>query len=51
MGKVGLEWFYRLLAEPRRLWKRYLLEPWFIAGLFLKQYLKSLTFRGGLGEL
>jgi N-acetylglucosaminyldiphosphoundecaprenol N-acetyl-beta-D-mannosaminyltransferase len=51
MGKVGLEWFYRLLAEPRRLWKRYLLEPWFIAGLFFKQYLKSLTFRRGLGEL
>jgi len=21
---MGLEWFYRLLAEPRRLWKRYL---------------------------
>lgn len=21
--KAGLEWFYRLLAEPRRLWKRY----------------------------
>ena len=20
----GLEWFYRLLSEPRRLWKRYL---------------------------
>jgi N-acetylglucosaminyldiphosphoundecaprenol N-acetyl-beta-D-mannosaminyltransferase len=22
--KVGLEWFYRLIAEPRRLWRRYL---------------------------
>lgn len=21
---VGLEWFYRLLQEPRRMWKRYL---------------------------
>ena len=21
---IGLEWFYRLLSEPRRLWKRYL---------------------------
>ncbi len=21
---IGLEWFYRLIAEPRRLWKRYL---------------------------
>lgn len=42
MGKVGLEWSYRLLTEPRRLWKRYLLEPWFIAGLFFKQYLINL---------
>jgi N-acetylglucosaminyldiphosphoundecaprenol N-acetyl-beta-D-mannosaminyltransferase len=24
MQKVGLEWFYRLLQEPQRLWKRYL---------------------------
>jgi len=24
--KAGLEWFWRLLCEPRRLWKRYLLD-------------------------
>lgn len=24
MQNLGLEWFYRILAEPRRLWKRYL---------------------------
>jgi N-acetylglucosaminyldiphosphoundecaprenol N-acetyl-beta-D-mannosaminyltransferase len=24
MQKRGLEWFYRLCSEPRRLWKRYL---------------------------
>jgi len=24
MQKYGLEWLYRLLSEPRRLWKRYL---------------------------
>jgi N-acetylglucosaminyldiphosphoundecaprenol N-acetyl-beta-D-mannosaminyltransferase len=23
MQKLGLEWFFRLLSEPRRLWKRY----------------------------
>ncbi len=23
MQKCGLEWLYRLLAEPRRLWRRY----------------------------
>jgi len=27
----GLEWAFRLLSEPRRLWRRYLLQtPWFI---------------------
>lgn len=25
MQKVGLEWFYRILQEPRRMWKRYLI--------------------------
>ncbi len=32
-GRVGLEWAYRLMAEPRRLWQRYLLEPWSILGM------------------
>jgi N-acetylglucosaminyldiphosphoundecaprenol N-acetyl-beta-D-mannosaminyltransferase len=26
MSEVGIEWAYRLLREPRRLWKRYLIE-------------------------
>jgi N-acetylglucosaminyldiphosphoundecaprenol N-acetyl-beta-D-mannosaminyltransferase len=31
MQNIGLEWLYRLLLEPHRLWKRYLLyNPWFI---------------------
>jgi N-acetylglucosaminyldiphosphoundecaprenol N-acetyl-beta-D-mannosaminyltransferase len=31
MGHVGLEWLYRLVQEPRRLWKRYLLgNPLFL---------------------
>jgi N-acetylglucosaminyldiphosphoundecaprenol N-acetyl-beta-D-mannosaminyltransferase len=25
MQKLGLEWFYRLIHEPRRMWKRYLI--------------------------
>ena len=24
LQKIGLEWFYRFLQEPRRMWKRYL---------------------------
>jgi len=35
---IGLEWFFRLLCEPRRLWKRYMKQnPRFI-WFFLKQY-------------
>jgi N-acetylglucosaminyldiphosphoundecaprenol N-acetyl-beta-D-mannosaminyltransferase len=30
MGRVGLEWLARLWAEPRRLARRYLIEPWFL---------------------
>jgi len=31
MQKSGLEWFFRLLMEPRRLWRRYLTNnPWFL---------------------
>ncbi len=25
MGKIGFEWLFRLIQEPRRLWKRYLI--------------------------
>lgn len=30
MGRLGLEWLYRLGSEPRRLAARYLLEPWYL---------------------
>lgn len=30
MSRLGLEWLARLIAEPRRLGKRYLVEPWFL---------------------
>lgn len=39
MQKWGLEWFFRLLVEPRRLWQRYIIgNPLFIL-LVLKQRL------------
>jgi N-acetylglucosaminyldiphosphoundecaprenol N-acetyl-beta-D-mannosaminyltransferase len=38
MQRNGLEWFYRLLMEPRRLWRRYLLEtPLFLPLWFLQR--------------
>jgi len=33
MQRYGLEWLWRLGLEPRRLWKRYLLNPVYLAGL------------------
>lgn len=30
IGQVGLEWLFRLVTEPRRLWRRYLVEPWIL---------------------
>ena len=30
MQRNGLEWFFRLISEPRRLWKRYAQMPWFV---------------------
>ena len=38
-GRLGLEWLFRLTAEPDRLWKRYLVEPWFILGWLLRDIL------------
>jgi N-acetylglucosaminyldiphosphoundecaprenol N-acetyl-beta-D-mannosaminyltransferase len=26
MQRCGLEWFFRLMQEPRRLWRRYLVD-------------------------
>ena len=31
IGRLGLEWVFRLASEPRRLAFRYLIEPWVVA--------------------
>jgi len=37
MQQRGLEWLFRLLSEPRRLWKRYLcLNPLFLGSVALQ---------------
>ncbi len=36
MQKCGLEWFYRFLCEPRRMWKRYLVTNTLFLGMILK---------------
>jgi N-acetylglucosaminyldiphosphoundecaprenol N-acetyl-beta-D-mannosaminyltransferase len=49
----GLEWLYRLIQEPRRLWKRYLVTNLVFLGLILRQllFLGLRQFRLVLGKL
>jgi UDP-N-acetyl-D-mannosaminuronic acid transferase (WecB/TagA/CpsF family) len=38
MQRRGLEWLFRLVAEPTRLWKRYLLlNPYYLALLLAQR--------------
>ena len=39
ISEIGMEWLYRLLAEPKRLWKRYLVHGPSFFWLILKQKL------------
>ncbi len=41
MSKLGIEWIHRLMSEPQRLWKRYLIEdmPFFV--LLFQQKLRK----------
>ncbi len=45
MQRRGLEWFYRLTREPRRLWKRYLLITTVFPPLWALQKLKILRYQ------
>ncbi len=39
MGSMGLEWLYRLVQEPRRLWRRYLIgNPLFVARILVERF-------------
>jgi N-acetylglucosaminyldiphosphoundecaprenol N-acetyl-beta-D-mannosaminyltransferase len=41
MGRLGFEWLFRLLSDPARLWRRYLVEPWFIMRIFVIELLRK----------
>lgn len=50
LQQMGLEWSYRLMQEPRRLWRRYLLDdPPFVFHV-IKQRLQGTTVYGPDGE-
>ncbi len=39
MQRTGLEWLWRLCTEPRRLWRRYLVDDMYFFVLLARQYL------------
>lgn len=41
MQNSGLEWFYRVVQEPKRMWKRYLVGNTKFICLIIKEYFKS----------
>lgn len=38
MQKCGLEWFFRLVQEPGRMWRRYLVDDMAFLGLVLREW-------------
>lgn len=49
MMRIGMEWFFRLATEPRRLWKRYLKQNPRFVFLFTLQVLGIRCFDRGAG--
>ncbi|MCT7973527.1 WecB/TagA/CpsF family glycosyltransferase [Laspinema olomoucense] len=51
MSKYGVEWAFRLMSEPKRLWKRYLVEdlPFFL--LVFQQKLNLYQYKSPIGQL
>lgn len=45
MGRAGLEWAYRLARDPRRMWRRYLVEPWALLPALADDVLAALSRR------
>lgn len=38
--EIGFEWLYRLMQEPRRLWKRYLIGNLIFSGIVIKEFFR-----------
>ena len=52
--KAGLEWLYRVVQEPRRMWRRYLvtntLFAWMLVGELFGRYKSGITTSAGGGK-
>ncbi len=45
LQRIGMEWFFRFLQEPRRLWKRYLKTNIYFFIIVLKELLKNISVK------
>jgi N-acetylglucosaminyldiphosphoundecaprenol N-acetyl-beta-D-mannosaminyltransferase len=43
MGQVGMEWLFRLMVDPQRLFTRYCVEPWHLLGPAIRDLGKALA--------
>lgn len=51
ISQMGLEWFYRLICEPKRLWRRYLVESLPFFWLVMRQKLNLYAYKKPIGLL
>ena len=51
VSEAGLEWMHRLVSEPKRLWKRYLVDDLPFGWLLLQQWLNRYHYRLPMGQL
>lgn len=50
-GRVGLEWLWRLGNDPRRLWRRYMVEPYQLAAIITRhRFRKTGAFKEAGGD-
>ncbi len=45
MGRMGVEWLFRLVNDPKRLARRYLIEPWSLSPLILADVMAAIRAR------
>lgn len=50
LGQLGLEWLFRLASEPRRLGRRYLIEPFQLLPLIAREGLQRMSLHEARGE-
>ena len=50
LGQVGMEWLFRLMVDPQRLFTRYCVEPWHLMGPAVHDLRKALARLSASGK-